>query len=78
MVSCPPLAYCVRITVSVVPAAFGNTAVWKVGGASTLLSEWKQMEMFYLQNLPNQCFAFECLDHCATFLLLQVAKSPYY
>lgn len=63
-VSCPPLAYCGRITVPEVPAVFGNTSVWKADGAPTSLSEQKQLEIFYLQNIANQCFALTCRSLC--------------
>lgn len=73
-VSCPPLAHCGRITMPEVPAVFGNTSVWKAGDMPASLSEQKQLEIFQLQNV----FALGCVDHCAVFLLLQIAKSPYH
>lgn len=50
-ISCPPLAHCRRITTPEVPADRGDTAVWRADGTPASLSEQKQLEIFYLQNV---------------------------
>lgn len=56
-VSCPPLAHCGRITTSVVPAPFRNTAAWKADGASEGFTFWVEVTGNLLFAEPYQISA---------------------
>lgn len=53
-VSCPSLAHCGRITMSVVPEAFGTQLCGRQILLPTLLSDWKRLGIFYFQNLSTE------------------------